>query len=89
MKSILICTNHRANPNLPSCGARGAEGLKQQLSEAVTASGLKLGVKEIQCLGECDIGPNLRLIPGGQSFHHMETSRILTVLKAAKSFLKD
>lgn len=89
MKSILICTNHRANPNLPSCGARGAEGLKQQLSDAVAASGLTLGVKEIQCLGECDIGPNLRLIPGGQSFHHVDTSSIPSVLRAAKSFLKD
>jgi NADH:ubiquinone oxidoreductase subunit E len=89
MKSILICTNHRANPNQPSCGARGAVALKQQLSDAVTASGVALGVKEIQCLGECDIGPNLRLIPGGQSFHHVDADSIPTVLKAAKSFLKD
>ena len=89
MKSILICTNHRANPNQPSCGARGADALKQQLSDAVIASGLTLGVKDIQCLGECDIGPNLRLIPGGQSFHHIDANSIPTVLKAAKLFLKD
>lgn len=89
MKSILICTNHRANPSLPSCGARGAETLKQQLSDAVSASGLTLGVKEIQCLGECDAGPNLRLIPGGPSFHHVDVNSIPKILKVAKSFLKD
>lgn len=89
MKSFLICTNHRVNPNQPSCGARGAVEIKQQLSDAVSTSGLALGVKEIQCLGECNIGPNLRLIPGGQSFHHVDVTSIPIILDAAKSFLKD
>ena len=88
MKSILVCTNHRANPNQPSCGARGAATLKQQLSDAVSASGLAIGVKEIQCLGECDVGPNMRFIPGGPSFHHVDAKEIPVILKAAKSFLK-
>lgn len=88
MKSILVCTNYRANPNLPSCGARGAEALKQQIVEAVNASGLPLGVKEIQCLGECDHGPNVRLIPGGAAFQHVDAGKIPVILKAAKSFLK-
>lgn len=89
MKSILICTNQRANPNQPSCGARGAANIKQQLSDVVSASGLALEVREIQCLGECNIGPNLRLIPGGQSFHHVDANSIPTILEAAKTFLKD
>lgn len=89
MKSIFICTNHRANPNQPSCGARGAATLKQQLSDAVSASGMVLGVKEIQCLGACDIGPNVRLIPGGQSFHHVDAASIPTILNAAKTCLKE
>lgn len=89
MKSILICTNHRANPNQPSCAARGALVLKQQLTDAVNTTGLAIGVKEIQCLGECDVGPNLRLIPGGPSFQHVDENKIPVILKAAKSFLKD
>jgi NADH:ubiquinone oxidoreductase subunit E len=88
MKSILVCTNHRANPNQPSCGARGAEALKQQIADAVSASGLPLGVKEIQCLGECDVGPNMRLIPGGPMFQHVDAAKIPVILNAAKSFLK-
>ncbi len=89
MKSILICTNHRANPNQPSCGARGAANIKHKLSDAVSKLGLALEVKEIQCLGECDEGPNLRLIPGGPSFHHVDVNSIPKILKVAKSFLKD
>ena len=89
MKSILVCTNHRANPNQPSCAARGALALKQQLTDAVNATGLPIGVKEIQCLGDCDVGPNLRLIPGGSSFQHVDATTIPLILKAAKSFLKD
>ncbi|OYZ08742.1 MAG: hypothetical protein B7Y32_01935 [Methylophilales bacterium 16-45-7] len=89
MKSILICLNHRKNPNQPSCGARGAAALKQQLIEAVNASGLALGVQEIQCLGECEQGPNLRLIPGGPAFHQVSADQIPAILNAAKYFLKD
>jgi NADH:ubiquinone oxidoreductase subunit E len=87
MKSILVCMHQRVNPNQPSCGARGADNLRQRLNDAVSNAGLEIGVKEIQCLGECDIGPNMRLIPGGPSFHHVDEKQISIILNAAKSFL--
>ena len=88
MKAILVCTNHRANPDQPSCGARGARALMHQLADAVGTSGLALGVREIQCLGECAQGPNLRFIPGGPAFHQVDAAQIPVILNAAKSFLE-
>ncbi|MDX1915186.1 MAG: (2Fe-2S) ferredoxin domain-containing protein [Methylophilus sp.] len=88
MKSILVCTNHRVNPNQPSCGAKGAQQLKQKLAEEVSKAGIAVGVKEIQCLGECDVGPNVRLIPGGQFFKQVDERHLKEILKAAKAFSK-
>jgi predicted metal-binding protein len=89
MKSILVCTNHRGNPNQPSCGARGAISLKNKLSAEIDQSGIAMNVKEIQCLGECESGPNLRFLPGGPLFRHVDEHDLKAVLKAAKTFAKD
>lgn len=89
MRSILICTHYRANPNQPSCGARGAQALKQALADSVVNQGLALGIVEIQCLGECEAGPNMRLIPSGPIFHHVDLEQLATIIDATKHFLKD
>lgn len=88
MKSILVCTHHRANPNQPSCGARGAQTLKQALTDAVATENLELRIVEIQCLGECDAGPNMRLIPSGPVFNHVELEQVPYIIKTAKQFLE-
>lgn len=87
MKCILICTHHRGNPNQPSCSARGANAIKQTLLEVVAKDGLPLKVEEIQCLGECELGPNLRFIPGGPVFHHVDLQQVPTIMSTAKAFL--
>jgi len=88
MKSILICTNNRNNPNQPSCGARGAQSLQQKLKDEIEKAGIAINVKEIQCLGECESGPNLRLIPGGPLYHNVDENHLREILTAAKAFLK-
>lgn len=89
MKSLLICTHHRTNPNQPSCGARGAQTIKQAFADVVTSEGLGLGIVEIQCLGECEAGPNMRLIPSGPIFHHVALEQVPGIIDAAKQFLKE
>lgn len=88
MKSILICIHYRANPNQPSCGARGAQALKQALTDAVASEGLGFRIVEIQCLGECEAGPNMRLIPSGPIFHQVELEQVPSIIEAAKQFLE-
>ncbi|HEY0562042.1 MAG TPA: (2Fe-2S) ferredoxin domain-containing protein [Methylophilus sp.] len=88
MKSILVCTNQRDNPHQPSCGARGAQALKQRLTEEVNKAGMPLGIKEIQCLGACEEGPNVKLIPSGPMFQHVNVNDLTSLLKAAQAFAK-
>jgi (2Fe-2S) ferredoxin len=89
MKSILICTHERYNPNQSSCGHRGSKQLKLQLTEAVAAAGIPIGIKEIQCLGMCEVGPNIRLIPRGATYQNVKEDDIANIIEGAKAFLKE
>jgi (2Fe-2S) ferredoxin len=88
MKSILVCTNKRINPNQPSCGAKGGQSLQEKLKYEVEKAGIEINIKEIQCLGECESGPNLRFVPSGPLYHHVDENHLKEILKAAKIFSK-
>jgi NADH:ubiquinone oxidoreductase subunit E len=62
--SIVICINRRLGLNSPSCAARGAETLAAELQRQLARAGLSVELKYIQCLGQCEQGPNLRIAPG-------------------------
>ena len=80
MKKILVCTNYRVNPNMPSCRARGSQLILTQLLLQLEEEKLDITVEEVQCLGYCDLGPNVRLAPNGRFFHHVaiELKEIIT-----------
>jgi (2Fe-2S) ferredoxin len=86
IKKILICTNHRANLNNPSCAGRGSQQIRDMLRLALDNIGLKIMIEQSPCMGFCDIGPNLRLVPNGQFFHEVSANKIASIVKAAKKF---
>lgn len=89
MKSILVCTNHRHNPNVPSCGKRDSVALKHAITEALAQEGVALAVKDIQCLGECEHGPNARLVPSGPLLRGLDKNDLSSLIQTAKAFAKD
>jgi NADH:ubiquinone oxidoreductase subunit E len=88
LKKILICTNFRANPNNPSCAARGSKAVMTALAQELLEKNLLILVEESPCLGFCDIGPNLRLMPGGEFFHEVSDVDLSAIIKSTKQFLK-
>lgn len=88
-KKLLVCTNFRANPNHPSCAARGSKEVAAELKQKIQQNNLNIELEEIQCMGYCDIGPNVRLIPSGEIFHEVSTKRFAKIIKSTKLFLKD
>jgi NADH:ubiquinone oxidoreductase subunit E len=88
-KKILVCTNYRANPNNPSCAARGSKEIAANLMHQLHEKNVSIELEEIQCMGYCKIGPNLRLIPNGEIFHEVSTKKFHEIIEAAKKFLKD
>ena len=89
MKSILICTNLRHETSGESCAARGSCALKAQLLQEIERQQVNITVKEIQCLGECDTGPNLRFIPNGKLYRNVSTEALNSIVKEAKKFCAD
>ncbi len=67
--SIVICINHRYKLNNPSCAARGAEQIAAALEQQLNQACLNILVQRIDCMGQCERGPNLRIAPGGRFYH--------------------
>lgn len=88
-KKLLVCTNYRANPNNPSCAARGSNEILSALNQQLQKKKVSIEVEEIQCMGYCNVGPNVRLIPNGEIFHEVSAKKFAKIIKATKLFLQD
>jgi NADH:ubiquinone oxidoreductase subunit E len=87
-KKIIVCTNFRANPNNPSCAGRGSPKVMAALSAQLAQENCPITVEESPCLGYCEIGPNLRLMPNGEFFHEVSHDKLGKIIKKTKLFLK-
>jgi (2Fe-2S) ferredoxin len=76
MKTIIVCVNHRANPNQPSCGAGGGLEIADALEAEVATNHLDMCIERFNCLGFCDSGPNLKILPDGRFVHALQLADI-------------
>lgn len=85
---VLVCVNRRLSPNAAACGDAG-RALLPLLREALDQAGMNdVPVEEIECFGYCDLGPNVRIAPGGAFFHAVseaEFPRVMDALLALKA----
>ena len=89
MKKILVCTNFRANPNNPSCAARGSEEVLAKLKLELKQKSLAIEAGASPCMGFCEIGPNAHLIPSGPFLHSISAKNLSDAIKETKIFLKE
>jgi NADH:ubiquinone oxidoreductase subunit E len=85
-KHITVCINHRANPDTPSCGARGGLEIADALRIAIAEQGLAIDVRTFQCLGKCELGPNAKLSPGGDFCHGIQPENLTPLLEKIAAF---
>lgn len=86
MKTIIVCANHRANPNQPSCGARGGIEIADLAEAEVSRLGLNIHIERFNCLGFCNRGPNLKIAPDGRFIYGAKPEDIpLLILEIANS----
>ncbi|MGJ8619125.1 MAG: (2Fe-2S) ferredoxin domain-containing protein [Methylophilaceae bacterium] len=85
-KKVMVCTNFRANPSHPSCGARDSDTVLTALSEALLD--LPIITVESPCMGLCHTGPNVRLSPNGTCFHEVNAQRLDVIIEEVKMFIK-
>lgn len=82
--SIVICINRRLGDDTPSCAAAGSEQLANELEQLLEKEGMTVPIKRVECLGQCEKGPNLRLVPGGRFFHHLSRDDFPEVIAELK-----
>jgi len=86
MKKVIVCINHRSNPNNPSCGARGGVEIASTIEQVISSEQLNIQLERFKCLGLCQKGPNLRLAPDGQFFYGVCKENIEEVVSALREF---
>lgn len=87
-KKILVCTNYRVNPNNPSCAARGSKQIAAELQLKLQKNNISIEIEESACMGFCNVGPNLRLVPNGEFFHEVSAKKLPKIIRAAKKFIE-
>lgn len=85
-KHITVCINYRANPDTPSCGARGGLEIADALRIAIAEQGLAIDVRTFHCLGKCEQGPNAKLSPGGDFCHGIQLENLTPLLEKIAAF---
>ncbi|HZV99730.1 MAG TPA: (2Fe-2S) ferredoxin domain-containing protein [Methylophilaceae bacterium] len=88
MKKVIVCVNYRANPNQPSCAARGSEQLAKILEAEIQQRGLPAYVERFICFGLCNDGPNLRLAPNGPFISGASQQNLPDILAKIEEFSK-
>jgi len=86
MKKVIVCVNHRSNPNNPSCGARGGVEIADSLAQVISREKLDIDLERFKCLGLCQKGPNLRLAPDGRFFYGVCQDNMEEVFSALRAF---
>jgi NADH:ubiquinone oxidoreductase subunit E len=88
-KHITVCINQRANPDTPSCGMRGGLEIVEALQAALAESRLQIEVRTFHCLGQCELGPNAKLSPGGEFCHGLTPTALAPLLQKIAAFVAD
>lgn len=84
-KHITVCIHRRANPDQPSCGSQGL-AIAEALRLAIDERGLELSVMTFNCLGKCDLGPNVKLSPRGEFCHGIDAAELDPLLEKITAF---
>ncbi len=82
--TVIVCVKDRFEGS-PSCGGRGSRTLIAALRDDLERHGEAAVIQEVQCLGRCTIGPNMRL-KGGAFFTGMTRDRLGEVREAIAAF---
>ena len=65
-KFLMICVNRRFRADEASCAARGSQALADALELGIQQRKIDIKIERSVCLGHCQIGPSIRLAPGGR-----------------------
>ncbi len=65
-KVLMICINRRFRVDEASCAARESPAIAGALEDGVQQRKIDIRVERSVCMGQCQVGPTIRLAPGGR-----------------------
>jgi len=79
---ILVCCNER-EPGEAACANRGSKDLHKAMKDYVKSRGLqtRLRVTRSLCLGLCEKGPNVCVMPDQAWYHAVKTEDVPAILE--------
>lgn len=78
-KTILVCTNFRPFSGQPSCAFRGSKELAEFMEREISSRQLDAKVERTVCMGQCALGPNVR-VPGEPFIHQATEDQLIELL---------
>lgn len=78
--SIIVCINRRLTGAQTCCASRGGEAIAGELEQQLAEYGFGNRVRRVECLGQCDKGPNVRIAPGARYYHGVTLSDLTEVI---------
>ena len=84
--TVIVCVNQR-NSSSPSCADGNSIEIANHIEQEIIQNKINASVERINCLGECNEGPNIRIAPGGSFFHHFTISDIPKLMEELSKFL--
>jgi len=80
---VLICVNDRKPEEGPSFAPRGSVDLARAIKERVKAAGFKARVRVSRtlCFGQCELGPNVAILPENLWFHAVTLADVDAILE--------
>ena len=79
-RQIVICMQQRYAPNPLCCSNHGSADLLAMVSEAIESSGVQVAVVTSGCMGMCQHGPNMKLMPDGLVWNHAGSEQVMEVM---------
>ena len=86
--TIIVCVLERS-PWQNSCGPTGGLELLDLIKAEVAKQDLKVEIKDVHCLGNCEKGPNIRFAPGGPFLSKLTTDDLPKIMETLKTFLAE
>lgn len=84
---LMVCVNVRDAEAGVSCGPRGGAAIREELQAALLREDIDIEVAGALCLGTCDRGPTVRLIPNNSWFYGAHVEDVPALLAHLKSAL--
>ena len=81
LPKIYVCTNFRSGARA-SCGERGSRQIFEQLRNLVNERSAEIDVEQIACLGQCGLGPNVR-VSGQEIMNGVSSDDLPAIVDAA------